>query len=265
MKLAFLLLGALFLPLVLLADEVGQENEKVAEKVDAPSPDAWRAMKKLKEAKTFSFGGVGFAGSIPDREKQFFRILQSPRSHIVFKKLYDEGTNAAKAYAVAGLIQSDDGEKDKCIKKFKDSKLVINTMSGCESAALDSGLLYERLVDKKQYDEYINRVIKDLQNAEGAKLDADILKVALPIDWNEVKAKGVLVLTIDKDGGLHCFSKKLNKKEFADLLKVIAKENADQEIIIRGGNEVPFQEVIAIIDLCQDLGISNLSFATVRE
>ena len=115
---------------------------------EAPTSDAWFAASMLSESKAFGFGPQGCAAEIGNDEKRFFTILDSPKSQIVFRHLYDTGTPAAKAYAIVGLKQTYFGRGDKRIDDFAKSGISFMTLSGCfgqESTAkellyaLDSG------------------------------------------------------------------------------------------------------------------------------
>jgi hypothetical protein len=97
-----------------------------------PSNDAWVAANELKDSTTFGFGPRGATAHIADDENRFFRILQSPKSHLVFRHLYDTGTQEAKAFAIVGLRQTTLGRFDSRIDDFARSTTTFFTLSGCE-------------------------------------------------------------------------------------------------------------------------------------
>ncbi len=98
----------------------------------APSSDAWVAAKELQNSTTFGFGPQGATDQIADDENRFFRILQSPKSHLVFRHLYDTGTQEAKAFAVVGLKQTILGRYDSRIDDFTRSTTTFFTLGGCK-------------------------------------------------------------------------------------------------------------------------------------
>ena len=96
-----------------------------------PAADAWAAADDLAKTEAFGFGPQGATAQISDDETRFFRILQSPKSHLVFRHLYDTGTPAAKAYAFVGLKQSLIGRADTRIDNFASLTTSFQTLSGC--------------------------------------------------------------------------------------------------------------------------------------
>ena len=96
-----------------------------------PTATVIAARDDLVKASRFSFGGVGIAAETTDEERWFFQILDSPRSYLVFRDVYDKGTPEAKAYAVAGLMQTHLGRGDDRIKDFGAASMTVTTQSGC--------------------------------------------------------------------------------------------------------------------------------------
>ena len=132
-----------------------------------PSRIAWHAANQLKNSKTFGFGPQGAGAQISDDEKYFFQILNSPKSHLVFRKLYDTGTQEAKAYAVVGLKQTLHGRIDSRIDDFARSSTRFFTLGGCRGQDVApkefvSALSSEYLRD---YIHRLNRSKKEAQQA----------------------------------------------------------------------------------------------------
>ena len=83
-----------------------------------PKSDAWAAERSLAKSDTFGFGPLGPTAHISEDELRFFRILDSPKSHLVFRRLYDTGTPEAKAFAIIGLKQTLLGRADARMDDF---------------------------------------------------------------------------------------------------------------------------------------------------
>jgi len=96
-----------------------------------PTSDAWAAEGALAKSDTFGFGPLGATAKISEDELQFFRILQSPKSHLVFRHLYDTGTPEAKAFAIIGLKQTLLGRADERMDDFARLASPLQTQSGC--------------------------------------------------------------------------------------------------------------------------------------
>jgi len=96
-----------------------------------PSSETGRhAVEQLASVRTFSLGPVGAAGSIPEREDQFFTVLASRHSSRLFRDLYECGTPEAKLYALCGLRLSHGGFESYAIR-FTQETTNITTLGGC--------------------------------------------------------------------------------------------------------------------------------------
>jgi len=95
-----------------------------------PSEAGHRAVQQLQGVQTFSFGPVGAAGSIPEREDAFFVILSSRHSSALFRELFERGTPEARLYALCGL-QLTRGGFDAHAARFVREATNVSTMGGC--------------------------------------------------------------------------------------------------------------------------------------
>ena len=91
----------------------------------SPSNEAWNASEELMKEEYYGFGYIQYPDEYTDTTKRFRTILESPKSNLVFRKLYDDGGCVAKAYAIAGLHQSFLGRQDTRIKDFRRMKCSI--------------------------------------------------------------------------------------------------------------------------------------------
>ena len=96
-----------------------------------PSEAGRGAVSRLAKVETFSFGGVGVAGSIPEREDWFFAILSSRHSERLFRDLFEQGTIEARLYALAGLHVTDRSSFRDCAARFIREASRVQTQGGC--------------------------------------------------------------------------------------------------------------------------------------
>ncbi len=95
-----------------------------------PSEAGRRAVEQLQSVKTFSFGAVGAAGSMPAREDAFFVVLSSRHSSALFRELFERGTPEARLYALCGLRLTRGGF-DTYAARFVRETRNVSTMGGC--------------------------------------------------------------------------------------------------------------------------------------
>jgi hypothetical protein len=95
-----------------------------------PSAAGQHAVERLASVHTFSFGPTGYAGSIPEREDEFFAILSSRHSLRLFCDLYERGTPEGKLYALCGLRLAH-GDFDAYAARFVQETTNVITQGGC--------------------------------------------------------------------------------------------------------------------------------------
>ena len=96
-----------------------------------PSQAGRAAVAQLAKVDRFSFGGVGYADSLPEREDWFFTILSSRHSGRLFRDLFEQGTMEARLYALAGLHVTNRGSFRECAARFALEGSRVQTQGGC--------------------------------------------------------------------------------------------------------------------------------------
>jgi len=112
----------LFLILLLVSTfECAHENDK----------NLIRHYNILKDAKSFSYERVGFAG-VPSRETLAFKyIFEHPYAKILFTRLIKEGNSEGKLYVLSGLYVYDHALYNKYIHAFSNLSYDVTSMQGC--------------------------------------------------------------------------------------------------------------------------------------
>ncbi|GEM_PF-5476223 len=86
---------------------------------------------KLEKADVFAIGPVGYAGTISESEIFARRILSQPTADAAFQTILQNGSMAAKMYALWALRKIHGRESTKYFAEFQNSSLEVQTMSGC--------------------------------------------------------------------------------------------------------------------------------------
>jgi hypothetical protein len=95
------------------------------------SPHIEAAATRLAKAHIFAIGGVGFAGTTSDEEKDFRLIVADDHAPDVFANLYERGNNQAKAYALLGLYLVNTDRFRKIYDSLPVSNEELLQMKGC--------------------------------------------------------------------------------------------------------------------------------------
>jgi biopolymer transport protein ExbD len=71
-----------------------------------------------------------------------------------------------------------------------------------------------------------------------------------------------LVLGVDREGRVYVGSKRVSVQELHDALKREAARDPQRRIRIDGDEQVPYQHIVHVVDLCQFEGLTNIALHT---
>src|SRR5438270_13608891 len=75
---------------------------------------------------------------------------------------------------------------------------------------------------------------------------------------------GDVVVNVKADGNVVVNRRTLNPGELSDLLKQLVQYNADQAVIIRGDETGAYKNVVGVLNICSEAGVTNVAFATAK-
>ena len=74
---------------------------------------------------------------------------------------------------------------------------------------------------------------------------------------------GEIIINIMKDGNIVVNKRSLDKAGLSGLLGRIVEQFPGQPVIIRADKQTSYENIIDILDLCRQVNIWNISFATI--
>jgi len=92
----------------------------------------------------------------------------------------------------------------------------------------------------------------DLPDAKSAKAPAKIKQIQADI-------------TITREGTVYLDDKLVTRKELKGQISALKQNNNDLSVTLRSDKFVRFQEIVSILDLLTELGITKLNIATAGE
>ena len=95
----------------------------------ADAPDA--AFDRLVKTNMYAFGGVGFAGTVTQGEKDYRTIAARPTAVADFERLFAAGTPEAKAYALVAIHALSPEKFEELSRPLRDSNIELQTAQGC--------------------------------------------------------------------------------------------------------------------------------------
>ena len=75
---------------------------------------------------------------------------------------------------------------------------------------------------------------------------------------------GDVVVNVKSDGNVVVNRRTLSSVELTDLLKGLVQLNSEQAVVIRGDEAGAYKNVVEVLNVCSQAGISNVAFATAK-
>lgn len=75
---------------------------------------------------------------------------------------------------------------------------------------------------------------------------------------------GDVVVNVKTDGNVVVNRRTLSGPELTDLLKNLVQLNAEQAVVIRGDEGGAYKNIVTVLNICSEAGITNVAFATAK-
>ncbi len=75
---------------------------------------------------------------------------------------------------------------------------------------------------------------------------------------------GDVIVNVKADGNVVVNRRTLSVPELTDLLKGLVQLNADQAVVIRGDETGAYKNVVGVLNVCSQAGVTNVAFATAK-
>ncbi|MBV9619280.1 MAG: biopolymer transporter ExbD [Verrucomicrobia bacterium] len=80
----------------------------------------------------------------------------------------------------------------------------------------------------------------------------------------QTRPLGDVVVNVKADGGIVVNRRALTATELTDLLKGLAQLNSEQSVVVRGDETSAYKNIVSVLDICREAGITNVAFATAK-
>lgn len=94
------------------------------------------------------------------------------------------------------------------------------------------------------------------------ELDVKIPKASAAKE--KVAPIGDVVVNVKADGNVIVNRRTLGGPELSELLKNLVQLNPEQAVVIRGDEAGAYKNIINVLNLCTEAGITNVAFATAK-
>ncbi|MEP7077818.1 MAG: biopolymer transporter ExbD [Chthoniobacterales bacterium] len=75
---------------------------------------------------------------------------------------------------------------------------------------------------------------------------------------------GDVVVNVKADGNVVVNRRTMNGAELTELLKNLVQLNAEQAVVIRGDETGAYKNVVGVLNICSEAGVTNVAFATAK-
>ncbi len=75
---------------------------------------------------------------------------------------------------------------------------------------------------------------------------------------------GDVVVNVKADGNVIVNRRTLTGPELTELLKSLVRLNSEQAVVIRGDEVGAYKNIIGVLNICTEAGITNIAFATAK-
>src|SRR5438034_20733 len=75
---------------------------------------------------------------------------------------------------------------------------------------------------------------------------------------------GEVVVNVKADGNVVVNRRTLSGAELSELLKSLVQLNSEQAVVIRGDEAGAYKNIIGVLNICSEAGITNVAFATAK-
>ena len=75
---------------------------------------------------------------------------------------------------------------------------------------------------------------------------------------------GDVVVNVKTDGNVIVNRRTLSGAELSELLKGLVQLNSEQAVVIRGDETGAYKNIIGVLNICSEAGVTNVAFATAK-
>ena len=75
---------------------------------------------------------------------------------------------------------------------------------------------------------------------------------------------GDVVVNVKADGNVVVNRRTLTSPELSDMLKNLVQLYPDQAVVIRGDETGAYKNVVGVLNICSEAGVTNVAFATAK-
>jgi biopolymer transport protein ExbD len=73
-----------------------------------------------------------------------------------------------------------------------------------------------------------------------------------------------VIVNVKSDGNVVVNRRTLSEPDLTNLLRGLVKLNPDQAVVIRGDEAGAYKNIVSVLNICSEAGVTNVAFATAK-
>lgn len=75
---------------------------------------------------------------------------------------------------------------------------------------------------------------------------------------------GDVIVNVKSDGNVVVNRRMLSASDLTTMLRGLVQLNADQAVVIRGDEAGAYKNIVSVLNICSEAGVTNVAFATAK-
>jgi biopolymer transport protein ExbD len=75
---------------------------------------------------------------------------------------------------------------------------------------------------------------------------------------------GDVIVNVKADGNVVVNRRTLSGAELSELVKSLVQLNSEQAVVIRGDETGAYKNIVGVLNICTEAGVTNIAFATAK-
>ena len=71
-------------------------------------------------------------------------------------------------------------------------------------------------------------------------------------------------MNVKADGNVVVNRRTLSESDLTTMLQALVKLNPDQAVVIRGDEAGAYKNIVGVLNICSEAGVTNVAFATAK-
>ena len=124
---------------------------------------------------------------------------------------------------------------------------------------------YAQAKDIEELRQEIQALRAEIKELKQAAVISEPRNIELPKAATKAPLDIGMIIAVLKDGRIMLAGEVVTKEKLQDALQNLATKDPQARVVVQADDEVPYKQVVEVMDLAKSAGIQNLAIATVEK